>query len=138
MMFGVNNNDASALLDTRNMQSAVPPQARPGVAPINENHFLDMLFGSACRKQCIKKLGNKGEGLKDCIRECKGKGVTKSKARDIELAQQEKLSQILSESVSEKESGTSPMVWVLAIVVMLALFGGVFYFMKQQKQVAAA
>lgn len=135
MMFGINNNDSGGLSSA---YAQVPPQQRPGVAPINENHFLDMLFGSACRKQCIKKLGGKGEGLKDCIRDCKGKGVTKSKARDIELAQQEKLSQILSESVTEKESGTNPLVWVLVVVVMLALFGSVFYFMRQQKQVAAA
>lgn len=138
MLFGVNNNDTAGLGTSIHSPYAPPVNNMGNRAPLNENNFLDMMFGSACRKQCIKKLGGKGEGLKDCIRDCKGKGITKSKARDIELAQAEKLQDILAKSVTEKEEGTNPAVWVLVIVVLLALVGGIVYFMQQRKQVAAA
>jgi hypothetical protein len=121
-----------------NINQAPRPSGQNKPAPIDDSHFLDMLFGSACRKQCIKKQGGKGAGLKDCIRECKGKGITKSKAKEIELAQQANIQEILAKSLKDDDAPKSNVgVWIVVAIMVIALFGGIVFMMNRKKAATA-
>ncbi len=122
----------------------------------NENNYTDnqlvsesdfALFDKVfpCRAACKEKLGGKGFGFRDCLRECRGKGPKKSvlKAKDLEIQQQmaNALSQQAAASNREKEggddtssSGSKTFIWIILAIIILAAIGFGVYFLTRKKE----
>jgi len=97
---------------------------------------LENLF--ACRKQCKKDLGG-ASSLRNCIRDCKGKGLTKSALKTKEAETEAIMAQSLSKltandsAVSEAASKSKTMLWVIVGIVVLIIISLVIYFMTRKK-----
>lgn len=108
-----------------------------------EAAFLDNLF--PCRKHCKETVG-KGPNFKSCLRECRGKGLTKSALKTKEAETQAQLAAALSkmaetptEDAAARTSSSSSkvIIWVVVGVLALAIIGVLIYFLTRKKEAAA-
>lgn len=102
-------------------------------------------FDAACRRDCKEKLGGKGMGFRDCLRECRGgKRFQKQKEKQD---QTELLAKILETSqnttvgggstlrTEEETGGSKTWIWVTIIaVVFLAAMAGLIIYVKRKKK----
>lgn len=91
-----------------------------------------------CRKSCKEKLGGKGPGFRDCLRECRGKGPTKSKQAQIDAEIQAKAVASLTEQDSSSSSkkdggGSKTIIWVVLGLIVLIGVGVGIYFLARKK-----
>lgn len=93
-----------------------------------------------CREECKQKLGGKGFGFRDCVRECKGKGARKSVLKTRDLALQEKAVTSLSDSGSEssremaqEEGSSKKTMWIIVGSIILVGIGIGIYFLTRKK-----
>jgi LPXTG-motif cell wall-anchored protein len=89
-----------------------------------------------CRKSCKEKLGGKGPGFRDCLRECRGKGPRKSKQAAMDAALQAQAIAALSanDTARQKETGGSKtLIWIVLGVVVLIGVGVGIYFLARKK-----
>lgn len=91
-----------------------------------------------CRKECKEKLGGKGFGFRDCIRECKGKGPRRSvlKGKDLEIQDKAVTSLGADDSVSREmqpEGGSKKTMWIIIIAVVVVGIGVAAYFLMRKK-----
>lgn len=97
-----------------------------------------------CREECKQKLGGKGFGFRDCVRECKGKGARKSVLKTRDLALQEKAVSSLSESGTEnaremqEETGSNKTMWIIVGALVVVGLGVLTYFLVRKKAEASA
>lgn len=90
-----------------------------------------------CRKECKEKLGGKGSGFKDCVRECKGKGAKKSVLKEREADQQAKMTDLLGKVLQQDEPETAgksnTMIWVVVGVVLVIVIIGAVLMLRKKK-----
>ena len=90
-----------------------------------------------CRKACKEKLGGKGPGFRDCLRECRGKGPRKSKQAEIDAALQAQAIAALSSNPSASRQGetggSKTWIWIVLGVVVLIGVGVGVYFLARKK-----
>jgi hypothetical protein len=107
-----------------------------------EAAFLDNLF--ACRRQCKGDLGG-ASSLRNCIRDCKGKGPRKSALKGKEADTNAQMAAALTALASDggnasaarksESGGSSKTIWiVVGIVVVIAIAVGI-YFLTRNKAV---
>jgi hypothetical protein len=108
---------------------------------LEENGFLGGLF--PCRRACKEKLGGKGFGFRDCLRECRGKGLRKSQLKTKDLEIQQQLIQSLSQNsdsgarTGEEEGGEGNSKMFILIIVAAILVIGIclaIYFLTRKKE----
>ena len=103
-----------------------------------ESKFLSAIFDpTGCRASCKEKLGGKGEGFKACLRECKGKGISKSKLKEMEAQTDATIAESLkniSNQRTSQEQDKNKYVWIIAssIAILLIIIGGFFIFKSQE------
>jgi len=106
---------------------------------LDESGFLEGLF--SCRAACKEKLGGKGFGFRDCLRECRGKGLSKSQLKTKDLEIQQQLVQGFSQGsnsgarTGEDESGSSK-TYIFIIIAAIFVIGIAFaiYFLTRKKE----
>lgn len=91
-----------------------------------------------CRKACKEKLGGKGFGFRDCLRECRGKGLSKSqlKTKDLEVQQQlvQSLSQDSGAGARTGEESNSKMYILITVAAIVVIgIGLAIYFLSRKK-----
>lgn len=105
---------------------------------LEENGFLDGLF--PCRKACKEKLGGRGFGFRDCLRECKGKGLSKSQLKTKDLEIQQQLAQSLSQDsgagarTGEEEGGSKTFIIIIVAAIAVIGIGLAIYFLTRKKE----
>ncbi len=80
-----------------------------------------------CRKQCKEELGGKGAGFRECLRACRGKGLSKSQIKTKDLELQEKAVAALtqpnqsgdSSRISDETGKTKKTVLIISGVILL-------------------
>lgn len=113
----------------------------------NENNYSGSQLEEAdfslfpCRKACKEKLGGKGFGFRDCLRECRGKGKRKSVLKTQELELQNKTVDALkqggsdtSREMEDSGSGSKSFIWIIVSLVILAAIGFAIYFLTRKKE----
>jgi hypothetical protein len=107
---------------------------------LEASEFLGNLF--PCRRDCKEKLGGKGEGFRDCLRQCRGKGLRKSalatKDSDTQAQIAEALKKMADSDAAESsqrqaEGGTKTILWVVLGIVFVAIIIAVIYFINKNK-----
>jgi hypothetical protein len=95
---------------------------------------LENLF--ACRRQCKGDLGG-ASSLRQCIRNCKGKGLKNSalKTKDLEIQQQmaEALKTAAAPAPEPETKKTNTVLWVVLSVVVLVIIILLIYFLTRKK-----
>ena len=89
-----------------------------------------------CRKACKEKLGGKGPGFRDCLRECRGKGPRKSKQAEMDAAIQAQAVAALSANDTSRQGesgGSKTWIWIVLGVVVLIGVGVGIYFLARKK-----
>ncbi len=98
---------------------------------------LENLF--ACRKQCKGDLGG-ASSLRQCIRNCKGKGLTKSALKTEDQKTQSKMAetlQILAAAPQQQPVAKSnTMLWVIVGIVVVIIVALIIYFATKKNEVA--
>lgn len=113
----------------------------------NENNYTSKQLDESdfdlfpCRKQCKEKLGGKGFGFRDCLRECRGKGLSKSQLKTKDLEVQQQLIQAMNQDsgagarTGEEEGGGSKasIIIVIAAIAVIGI-GLAIYFLTRKKE----
>jgi hypothetical protein len=95
-----------------------------------EAAFLDNLF--ACRKQCKDDLGG-ASNLRDCIRNCKGKGLTKSALKTKEAETSAKMADALSKAAEpEVAPKSNKTLWIVVGIVAVIIIALIIYFLRKK------
>lgn len=106
---------------------------------LEEAAFLNLF---PCRKHCKETVG-KGPNFRACLRECRGKGPTKSAIAGKEAETQAQLAGALAKMASEPDSGAArtsggskTIIWVVVGVVGLLIIGLLIFFLTRKKAAA--
>jgi hypothetical protein len=118
------------------MPAAMPVDfgGRYGVQP-DEDNFLDNLF--PCQNECA---GTTGADRKACLRDCRGKGMTKSQIKTTEAQTDAKLAEAMAALAKQPTTSSSgnTVLWIAVIVFVLALVGFlIWFFMRKPVQATA-
>jgi hypothetical protein len=105
-----------------------------------EPQFLGNLF--PCRRDCKEKLGGKGAGFRECLRQCRGKGDKKSVLATKDADTQAKIAEALNKMAdadaadSQRQAGSSntkTILWVVLGIVFVAIIIAIIYFINRNK-----
>lgn len=112
----------------------------------NENNYTAKQLDESsfdlfpCRKACKEKLGGKGFGFRDCLRECRGKGLSKSQLKTKDLEIQQQLAQSLAQNsgdtsrTGEEEGGSKTFIIIIVAAVAIIGIGLAIYFLSRKKE----
>jgi hypothetical protein len=112
----------------------------------NENNYTSKQLDESsfdlfpCRKDCKEKLGGRGFGFRDCLRECKGKGLSKSQLKTKDLEIQQQLAQSLSQDsgagakTGEEEGGSKTFIIIIVAAIAVIGIGLAIYFLTRKKE----
>lgn len=105
-----------------------------------ESKFLSEIFdASGCRRSCKEKLGGKGAGFRQCVRECKGKGIKKSKLKEMEAKTDAELVESIKDiskqrTAQSQDENNKKYIWIIvsSILAILIIVGIVFIVRSKQ------